>query len=1038
MSKITLSDDYADTRQESYIQLNLTDAPPTEYNYSVGNVVPIQETEKEKYSKLEAAFYSLPPVKAGYASAYYADRLLRQYDKKSGFERIDEDFDPVDVWKKNGHRPEEFDEISRMTNIDQYSLYKSVSDHERDTTEALGDLGVYGHAGLLAAQIATDPTTYFGFGAAKMLSKGMSYSKAFALSGVAAGATYEGISQFSDLSSQRDAMDSMVTIASAGVVGSVLGKGVDTWSKLKTSGLVSKDKDFHQFSKQIVMDADSLEPRALSLSADAIKKSPEDSLIFGKAARFSAKMMAPIVPKLKFQTSALSETREFGSKFFGNTLINVSETAGVAKQESLVEATGLIRAQKIGKISKITNEIDDFIAAGNRVTDDDLTQAIVRASDRADDLSDNTASAFIAKRHRQFYDEYAEELDGVSGFLKREDYGVPLVFRPDKIEKNFDSFVDRFTQKFIQSRNALKDDIDFLNEKLSREMAKDKKSLQLVEDLEEEIRLTREFMDTPDSEISSRAIVYAQQIANGTYGKTSMVNPFGGKFMPSRFKQRVFDIKEFAEFIENNPVKLAKMYADEVTPFQASHKIFGERTPINAIKEYSDRLVEKATMAAGQDRALSDKILKEQEKMVKALGLGWDRLTGQHITKAGDLYGSGVLNTFTAARNYISATKLGARVLASMNELGAIIMTRHFSGVKEFGTTLAKMAKSPELRAMSRKDAEALSFAIQPNVHAALGDSLGDHLDILEVRGNGASAKLARSSQWLSHKMEYWSGGVFFDSMSRRIINSVQHGMIKNSIEDLARGKLTGSRLTDLAFLGIEKGDVAPILEQIKKHGKMVDGVFSFNTSEWTDKFAKNKVELALYRDNRRVSINPDAGDTPHIFTVPGANMLFQFKSWSVAAGHIYGLSALQKLDAQHLASLSGFVGLSSLSYMLAEVARGNEPPKDIEEIIYAGVTNSGIFGVMPDYGGHWLANAWGGIEAGGAKFAPRQTGLTTAAGPLGSTITDVMGAVKPVFSAIDPNADAKFDDTWAKNMLDVLPIPLVKPLIKNELITDD
>jgi hypothetical protein len=274
--------------------------------------------------------------------------------------------------------------------------------------------------------------------------------------------------------------------------------------------------------------------------------------------------------------------------------------------------------------------------------------------------------------------------------------------------------------------------------------------------------------------------------------------------------------------------------------------------------------------------------------------------------------------------------------------------------------------------------------------------------------------------------------------LTRKSIALAQQGLIKNSLQDLVDGTISEARKVDLAFLGIStKAQAKTMLKYANKYGETVDGIFRFGTEKWDDPIAKQTMELLLMRDNRRVALNPSTGDVPHAFHVPGFNMFTQFKSWSVTAGQIYGLSALQRTDAKSLMSLSAFVGFSAMSYMIAEIARGNKPPTDLDEIIYAGITNSGIFGVLPDYGGHWLANTLFDLEAGGAKFADINRPVDTIMGPLGSTVTDIFGAAKPISQAIDPNKEAQFDDTWAKNMIDLLPIPLVKPVIKNQLLSD-
>ena len=1033
---------------EYYIDLNLTDAPQAKYKFPVGNVIAKQEPQKSDRGYLKALTDLTLPKKAGVAIAYYADDLMRAYDKNDGLEKIDPDFDPFKIWKENNHAPEDFDQIQNMTNFDQYYKWKEVYDYENEAAQAVAQNGVMGQVGGFVAQVAADPTTYFGFGAAKALARGVASYKALAVSGAAAAGTSVAIQQASDVSDTVSMQDSLVTVAAAGVLGGVMGKGVDVWGNLRAKNIVSKNKDFHQFSRQVIDDADTLYPRAQSLSAAMVEKSPEDSMVFGRAARTAAWATRYFSPKQWMQTSFDDVTRVAGDDFFGRNLMTVGDVKGTQRTESFIELANLERMVGTAQAQKMDREIRDFISSGNVVDEDVMTEAVKRAARMDDALDDNSPSAFIARKNREFYQTWRDKLKDNPDFNERADFGVPMIWRPDKMSKNFDGLVTKLKQGFVRAKAGLQDDLADVKSKLAaleKTVAKSsgEKLNKIVgrrDRLVQEAQLIEDFINKSDDDLVNDATLYATKMISGDINRGDLFSPFFGKTIPNRFKGRVFNIEEYAEFIEVNPVKLAKIYSDEVSPYHASFLKFGESTPKNYIDNYEQNLIEKEAAArfSGNDK-LANKILTERKAALERIEKGFDHVTGQHIAKFSSLVGSGTLNAITTARNYIAATKLGARVLAQMNELGAIVITRHFTGLKRYTETLAKMATSPEVRSLSRRDAESISYALNPALHSTLGDELFDSLAIAEVRGGGKLAAAAKNSQWLSNKMQYWSGGVAADHLTRKTISLAQQGLIKNSLEELIDGTISEARKRDLAFLGIStKAQAKTMLKYANKYGESVDGVFRFGTEKWDNPEAKRTMELLLMRDNLRVSLNPMTGDVPHAFHVPGFNLLTQFKSWSVTAGQIYGLSALQRTDAKSLMSLATFVGFSSLSYMMAEIARGNKPPTDPDEIIYAGITNSGLFGVLPDYGGHWLANTMLDLEAGGAKFSEINRPVDTFLGPLGSSISDVFGVAKPVTQAIDPNKEAEFDDTWAKNLMDVLPIPLVKPLIKNELLTDD
>lgn len=1022
--------------EEHYIQLDLIDAPPTKYKYAVGNRVPLtsQEKKKSELSYFSALNSTLTPTKVGIATSVYADRVMRAFDSQDSLENVDPSFKPFEVWKENGHAPEEYAQIGQMKNWEQYNFYKTMRDYESAAEERLADSGATGNIAAFAAQIGSDPTVLFGFGAARMLSKGMAASKALAISGAAGSAAYEAQQQYADVTDKRTEAESLLNIGASAVIGGALGKGLDVWKGMSAAGKI-KESNFNKASVNYIKDADSIVDRSLS----AAVPNEDMSKISGAAARFGAYSLRRLAPKLLAQTSSQNESRLFGEKFFGRTLKTEGDVAGLERAVSMLDNHKVDTAKYLGKIRKFTDEINGYTASGKTITEADRVLAIRRASDPADTLSDGTASSFLAQRMRPFFDDFAKEMEGMSGFNYRQNY-VPMIFNTGKINQNFKAFRDKFVPMFIKAKEGLKDDLLEASNRLTG-MIKNKASADEIADLEDEIRIIRSMLDESPDEAVLNATNYASKFADGSINQNILLNPLQGKILPQRFKQRMLDINTFADFIENNPVKLQYMYMREVMPFLASQKTFGARTPKAAMQEYVEKIEAKRAEAlqAGNQK-LADKLSKERDDIVGAVERGWDDLTGMTQAKGSSLFGPAGMNIVTSAKNYIAASSLGAVILASLNELNAIAMAHGLKGLGNFYRGVAKMATSKELRQMAKRDAYYMSHAINTSVHKHLADSFADETINMSVMGSGITAKMAKASQAINHWSQYINGNVAFTSGVRSALAVAQQGILKNSLEELVNGTISQARKADLAFLGISSKQKAnAILKQAAKYGEEVDGVFSFNLEAFDNKELSRTLEIALTRDNTRASLNPDVGDVPHLFHVPGANLFTQFKSWGVAAGHTYGLSALQRADAEHLMGVASFVGLSSAAYILAEYARGNEPPTDADEIIYSGITNSGLLGVLPDYGGHYLMNKIFDFESGGAKFAERQDVMSTFMGPLGTKLQDVQSAiVTPLAEAVDPNRDVEFDDTWAKNMLDILPMPFFKPYIKNELMSEE
>lgn len=1029
--------------EEYNIELNLTDAPPAKYKYPVGNRVPLREPPKQENftSYFSALAAGTIPHRVGVASAVYTDRIMRSFDQNDNFDNVDPSFDSFEAWKSGKHSPEEFEKIGPMKNWEQYSFYVTMRDFEKNNLERLEQSGVTGNVAALLAQIATDPTTYAGFGAAQMLSKGMAAKTAYGLSAAGAGVAYEALQQGTDVADSRSATESLTTVAAAGVMGSLLGKAVDVWGSRKAAGALkaTEGKDFYESSMQYVDDAATIEQRARSLGAAAVIKDPEMSKIAGTFARNVSYGLRRLAPRLLTQTASEDVSRVTGEKFFGRTLRTQGDVAGEQRIISFRDNLDVDTAKYLGKTEKMHDAIKQYRQSGGIVDEEAMRQAILRVDDLADNLSDDSASALIARANRDFFEGMAKEAEGIPGFNYRKGY-TPMMFNRNAIKQNFDAFSKKFVAMFQRAKTGLADDLSDASNRMTN-MIKNKAAQVDIDGLQEEINLIKQLIDTPDADLADEATLYASKFASGQIGAKETLNPFLSKQLPSNFKQRLFNVRDFIDFIEVNPYKLQVSYRREVMPFIASYKTFGERTPEKALEAYRETMQQKISDAlkAGNQK-LASKLEREREDIVGAIRRGWDDVTGGTITKAGDVIGGPAMNIITAVKNWIAASSLGGIIFASLIEPAAITITNGLKHLPGFGRLLTQMATSPEVRELARKDAYYLSNAMSTGVHYHLMNNFADEMANMEIAGSGITGKIAKASQTVNGYSQIANGNVPFTSVIRTALTVAQQGVLRESLEQLAAGTIKDARKADLAFLGISTDEQARrILKYAKQYGEEIEGNFTFNLDKWGDSPSRRLIEIALVRDNMRTSQNPGIGDVPHIFHVPGANLFTQFKSWGVMATHNYGISALQRADAESLMNVTAYIGISSAAYMLAEVARGNPPPTDLDEIIYSGVTNSGLVGVLPDYGGHWLMNTLLDLESGGAKFAERQDILSTALGPIGTKAQDVQGSIlRPLGQAIDPNKDVQFDDTWAKNMLDILPLPFVKPFIKNEILTED
>lgn len=1023
---------------EYEIELNATEAPPVKYDYPVGTISPtnpfLQDTQqKSNMSYLEAFAESTLPHRVGIWASTEHDRIMRSYDQKDNLDNTDPSFDPFTVWKDGKYSPDEFHAISQMKNWDEYSLYKTVKDYENESAQRLQESGTLGET----VAFFGDPSLYVGIGAEKLISTGLSSAAKFAISGTATVAGYESFQQIADITDRRSAEESLFNVAAAGVIGGALGKAVDTWgTRQAAKALSTGDKDFHAASSQIINDAQTLETRAQDLSAAAVKSNPEDSMILGTAARFAATGLRRISPKITGQTASNPESRAIMDSFFGRNLKTVADEKGVPRAISLGEEAKNIVDQSYGKVAKDLSEIDTLVKSGQVFDEVAQKQAILIAADgRIKDLSSNEISTVLARQHREYFGNFNKTLKelGVEGYNTLKDYAAPLLLKAELINRDFDGFVNKLVPRLEKAKLKAEQDVSAMMNELER-MKQMGGHVDDIAELADEIRITREIASEASGDTASRARAYAHQMASGMQDGIN-TGKYQNKLIPNRFKSRVLDFKDFIDFVEIDPSKLKASYAREVAPFMASKKVFGYRTPKQAIEKFLSTMQENEVAARLAGDKNYSKITAEANDMAGSMTKGWDLLTGEHLSKQAQVYSKPIMNWLTAAKHFTSMTKLGAQVLASLNDMNAILLTHHLKGYGQFTNTLAKMATSPELRELGKKNALTIGVSFEKALHSELMQNLSNDFYNAEIFGTGVSGKAAKLAQYGSSKMQVFNGSTIFDTVVRRALVIAQQGVMKNNLEDFVAGTLAKNEATDLAFLGIGKRDASTILTQMKKHGEMVDGVFLANSEVWENANAKEVFERALLRDNRRTSLRPSTGDTPHVFHTPIVGLLTQFKSWSVTATQVYGLSALQRADAKHLMGISTMIGMASMAGVLNDVGRGNKVETDPEELLWNGINTSGILGALPDYGGSWLVHNYADINSGGGKYSDYQDINSMILGPTKSTVQDLWGATgAPLVQGLDPQQDVNYD-SWKRSLFNTLPIPFVKPIIKNELL---
>lgn len=1005
---------------------------PVEEYRAKNNYGLVYKTKTESAANTEQSYWSAfasrkLPTRLGATSTFYADKFLRQFDPNDTLYDKDPSFDPLQAFKQGGHSEDEMPTISKMNNWMEYYSYTGYKDWQDQSKQTIAESGFAGEAVNFIGDVLTDPTIYAGYGAVKMLSSGMAAAKALAIAGAAGSATTEAVEQVADYTEERTAAQSMIYIGAGATIGAVLGTAAPLYNKM-----ISKaGKNYNDEAVAVVGKINDIEfDTAKNLSAAAVKKSPELSEVYGALPRFLAKGYGVFAPITRWQVASTDEARRAGAKFFGTTMVTKENMMGEATSSSLMDYDSLLNRKVSAIKDNMVSVARQLEKSGVRLDKDFFKRALIKINNFEDNLADDSAESLWARTELEAYSRIANEAEGMEDFALRQRY-VATVYDEDAIAENFDSLVDRMKgmiEKEINS-GSLQTKLNKLEQKFIQIDSALPNAEKLQAKIAGEMNELRRFINLGEDGIVKEAQKMASLFKSGDFSEAQLLFRDASKSMPSHFKERVLEQSDMIDFMKVDPFERFAIYARDVVPHIASHKAFNSATPDNFIKESVEKLKEKASqMPIGAERA---KVEREAKKLELDLKNAWEDLSGATQIKMRDTLAEETYNGLKAAKNFTAALMLGASIFANLAEFGAAAIAHGLSRQKALVGAMKQMATSEALRNTSRAEAKYLANGVKAVTALRLSKEFSSEY-IKSGMTRGLSDKIAKGASIVNQTMNVLNLNQSWSRFYRDMVLVTDQNAFKDSMELLLKGKISETRKVDLAKYGIDEYYAREILDLAKEYGEDVGGLFHFRTDKWPNSKAKDVLETALIRSNRATSIDPRIGDTPHIAQVTGFDLIFQFKSWSITAGHTFGLPTLQRMDADKMAGLAFYVGWSSLAYMFSEVAKGNKPPTDIDEILYAGATNSGLFGVMPDYGGHYFMNRWFDLESGGAKYTEYKDWssiFTPAAANVGN---DLFGVAKPFYTMLDPDKEAEFNNKFYRDAIDMLPVPIIKPAMKN------
>lgn len=487
---------------------------------------------------------------------------------------------------------------------------------------------------------------------------------------------------------------------------------------------------------------------------------------------------------------------------------------------------------------------------------------------------------------------------------------------------------------------------------------------------------------------------------------------------PSAFKQRSLLVKDndFEDFLESDVEVLLRRLVDQVAPSLELRKKFGSDV-FEETKAYAD--LYKDWQQVARDRGLMGGDLQKNDKgeFIPTKGAGkkvrqWEKEAARSMNDAAAVFerlkgtyklpenpASGLNRASLGMRQLNNLRMMGGVMISAIPDIARPVMVHGFS--KAFGKGFLPLMTNYAGRKMLARDLHQMGVITDLLLNsraqkwAGLAEPFG-------ARTKGEQLLGAASDTFSTvNLMSQWNDGV------KTMAAMVSHGEIIRLIQK-SNGDLNNLKPKEVAYLKsnyIDQGVAQDILSQVQKHGQQDSkGMWFSNVESWENVGAANRFRAAISRDIDRTIITPGQ-DIPLWASTPLGKMIFQFKSFGVAASEKMLIAGLQQNDANFYSGMLFAISLGSVAYISKEKIAGREVNLDLKTLMLEGVDRSGVVGWLMEPN-NILEKASGGNMGLGPMVLDEQLTRYQSRNAVGSLLGPSFGTVGTMLSAFGYMSD--------------------------------
>lgn len=369
-------------------------------------------------------------------------------------------------------------------------------------------------------------------------------------------------------------------------------------------------------------------------------------------------------------------------------------------------------------------------------------------------------------------------------------------------------------------------------------------------------------------------------------------------------------------------------------------------------------------------------------------------------------------------------TSMGSAMISSVPDVARTVMVEGLTNTYEKGFRHLFSKQAEYVKAMKRRELRMAGVAadavlgLRAHAFSDVGDLFGSRY------GFERGLNKATGMFFMMNGLNYWNQALkeFAGNVTMlRMTDSLMRNW--DSLKAADREKFLKN--------GIDRQDHYRMAEQIRQHGKRVNGEWMPNTDSWTDPTLRLRFRMALNQNVERIIITPGAGDRALWTSTEMGSFLTQFKSYGQGAMVRMLTSGLQEKDGAFWQGAFLLVGLAALVNEIKKAQYGIEGEESFDEKLINAVDRSGILGWSMDVNN--ALEKMSDYKLGMRPFLTDQPQFalpeTAKAGAVfGPGISNIMNATKVMGDVVTFNADQSTADT-ARFLTPTGNIPYLDPL---------